>query len=81
MAQADAGIGGGLPDLLAGGELGVFVGNVRGRGLIPVGHMGMGGRVEVALAADVQTGVVVDVDELGAEDAFTVVVIQGVATA
>ena len=43
-----------------------------------VGHMGMDWGVEVALAADVQAGVVVDVDELGAENAFTVVVIQGV---
>ena len=36
----------------------------------------MGGCVEVALAADVQTGVVVDADELGAGGAFTVVVVQ-----
>ena len=75
VAQADAGIGGGLPDLLAGGELGVFVGNVAAAA-VPVGHMGMGGRVEVALAADVQTGVVVDADELGAGGAFAVVVVQ-----
>ena len=75
VAQADAGIGGGLPDLLAGGELGVFVGNVAAAA-VPVGHMGMGGRAEVALAADVQTGVVVDADELGAGSAFAVVVVQ-----
>ncbi len=40
--------------------------------------MGMDRGVEVALAADVQAGVVVDADELGAENAFTVVVIQGI---
>ena len=38
--------------------------------------MGMGGSVKVALAADVQAGVVVHVDELGAGGAFAVMVVQ-----
>ena len=77
VAQADASIVGRLFDLLGGGELGVLVGDVL-TALDAVGYMGMDRGVEVALAADVQAGVVVDVDELGAENAFTVVVIQGV---
>ena len=43
---------------------------------VAVRHMGMGGSVKVALAADVQAGVVVHVDELGAGGAFAVMVVQ-----
>ena len=43
---------------------------------VAVRHMWMGGGVEVALAADVQAGVVVHVDELGAGGTFAIVVVQ-----
>ena len=58
-----------------GGELGVLVGHVAAAA-VAVRHMGMGGGVEVALAADVQAGVVVHVDKLGAGGAFAVMVVQ-----
>ena len=45
--------------------------------VVPVGHMGVDWRVEVILAADVQAGVIVYIDELGAEDALAIVVIEG----
>ena len=75
--EADAGIRSGLADLLAGGELGVLVGNVPAA-VIPMRDDGVGGGVEVALAADVQPGVAVHIDELGAEDALAVVVVEDV---
>ena len=53
ILQADARVGSGLPDLRAGGELGVLVGHVAAPA-VPVGHMGVDRRVEVILAADVQ---------------------------
>ena len=40
MLQADARIVGSLPDLLAGGELGVLVGHIPAPA-VAVGHMGM----------------------------------------
>ena len=43
---------------------------------VAVRHMGMGGGVEVALAADVQAGVVVHVDKLGAGGTFAIVIVQ-----
>ena len=75
--EADLGIRGGFADLLAGGELGVLVGNVPAA-VVPMRDDGVGGGVEVALAADVQPGVAVHIDELGAEDALAVVVIEDV---
>ena len=75
IGQADAGVSSRLPDLLGRGELGVLVGDVL-ISLDAVGHMRMDRRVEVIFAADVQAGVVVHVDELGAEDALAVVVVQ-----
>ena len=44
--------------------------------VVAVGHMRMYRRVEVVLAADVQVRVAVHADELGAEDALAVVVVQ-----
>ena len=77
IGQADAGVSSCFLDLLGRGEFGVLVGDV----LIPldaVGHMRMDRRVEVVFAADVQAGVVVHMDELGAEDAFAVVIVQSI---
>ena len=76
VGQADAGITGCLFDLLAGGELGVFVGYIAAAA-VTVGNVGMDRRVEVTLAADVQAGVIVYIDELGAENALAIVVIEG----
>ena len=73
--QADARVGSGLPDLLAGGELGVFIGHIPAPA-VAVSHMRMGGSIKVALAADVQAGIVVYADEFGAGGALTVVVVQ-----
>ena len=44
---------------------------------VPVGYLGMGGGVEVALAADVQAGIIPLADVLGAEHALAVVVVEG----
>ena len=44
---------------------------------VPVGHLGMGGGVEIALAADVQAGIIPLTDVLGAEHALAVVVVEG----
>ena len=74
VGQADAGITGRLFDLLAGGELGVFVGYIAAA-VVTVGNVGVDRRVEVALAANVQAGVIVYIDELGAENALAIVVI------
>ena len=76
VGQADAGITGCLFDLLAGGELGVFIGYIAAAA-VTVGNVGVNRRVEVALAADVQAGVIVYIDELGAENALAIVVIEG----
>ena len=43
---------------------------------VAVSHMRMGGSIKVALAADVQAGIVVYADEFGAGGALTVVVVQ-----
>ena len=75
--KADAGIRSGFADLLAGGELGVLVGHIAAA-VIAVGDDGMDGGLEIILAADVQPGVAVDADELGAEDALAVVVVEDV---
>ena len=75
--EADAGIRSGLADLLAGGELGVLVGHIAAA-VIAVGDDGVDGGLEIILAADVQPGVAVDADELGAEDALAVVVVEDV---
>ena len=75
VVQADACVGGSLLDLGAGGELGVLVGHVPAAA-VAVGHMGVDRGVEVALAADVQAGVIVHADELGAGGALAVVVVQ-----
>ena len=73
--QADAGVGGGLSDLFAGGELGVLVSYIPAAA-VAVRHMGMGGRVEVFFASDVQPGVIVNADELGAGCTLAIVVVQ-----
>ena len=75
--EADAGIRSGLADLLAGGELGVLVGHIAAA-VIAVRDDGVDRGLEIILAADVQPGVAVDADELGAEDAFAVVVVEDV---
>ena len=75
VLQPDARVGSGLPDLLAGGELGVFIGHIPAPA-VAVSHMRMGGSIKVALAADVQAGIVVYADEFGAGGALTVVVVQ-----
>ena len=75
--EADAGIRSGLADLLAGGELGVLVGHIAAA-VIAVGDDGVDRGLEIILAADVQPGVAVDADELGAEDALAVVVVEDV---
>ena len=75
--EADAGIGSGLADLLAGGELGVLVGHIAAA-VIAVRDEGVDRGLEIILAADVQPGVAVDADELGAEDALAVVVVEDV---
>ena len=43
---------------------------------VAVRHMGMGGRVEVVFASDVQPGVIVNADELGAGCTLAIVVVQ-----
>ena len=43
---------------------------------VAVRHMGMGGGIKVALAADVQAGVVVHIDKLGAGGTFAIVIVQ-----
>ena len=43
---------------------------------VAVRHMGMGGGTKVALAADVQAGVVVHIDKLGAGGTFAIVIVQ-----
>ena len=73
--QPDACVGGGLPDLSAGGELGVLIRHVAAAA-VAVRHMGVSSGIKIALAADVQAGVVIHVDELGAGGAFAVVVVQ-----
>ena len=75
--EADAGIRSGLADLLAGGELGVLVGHIAAA-VIAVRDEGVGRGLEIILAADVQPGVAVHADELGAEDALAVVVVEDV---
>ena len=44
---------------------------------VAVSHMRMGGSIKVALAADVQAGVVVYTDKLGAGGTFAIVIVQG----
>ena len=75
--EADAGIRSGLADLLAGGELGVLVGHIAAA-VIAVRDDGVDRGLEIILAADVQPGVAVHADELGAEDALAVVVVEDV---
>ncbi len=54
----------------------MFIGYVAAA-VVTVGNVGVDRRVEVALAADVQAGVIVYIDELGAENALAIVVIEG----
>ena len=75
VLQPDARVGSGLPDLGTGGELGVFIRHIAAAA-VAVRHMGMGGGTKVALAADVQAGVVVHIDKLGAGGTFAVMVVQ-----
>ena len=76
IVQADAGVAGGLADLGTRSELGVLIGHYAVPA-VPVGYMGMGGGVEIALASDVQPGVVPLIDVLGAENALAVMVVEG----
>ena len=54
----------------------MFVGYIAAAA-VTVGNVGVDRRVEVTLAADVQAGVIVYIDELGAENALAIVVIEG----
>ena len=75
IGQADARILRRLHDLLAGGELRVLVGHIPATA-VAVRKKGMHRRIEVIFATDIQVGIVVDVDELGAENALPIVVID-----